>query len=49
MISARDIVTSLGLTVVAVLVTTLLLVGLGPDWAAYAPATCTATKRLFNL
>ena len=44
MITARDIVTSLGLTVLAVLATTLVLTGLGPDWAAYAPATCTATR-----
>lgn len=44
MITTRDIVTSLGLTVLAVLATTLVLAGLGPDWAAYAPATCTATR-----
>ncbi len=44
MITARDIGTSLGLTALAVLATTLLLAGLGPDWAAYAPATCTATR-----
>ena len=44
MITSRDLVTSLGLTVLAVLTTTLLLAGLGPDWSAYAPATCTATR-----
>ena len=43
MITARDVVTSLGLTVLAVIATTLLLAVLGPDWAVYAPATCTAT------
>ena len=44
MITARDLTIALGLTVLAVLATTLLLAGLGPDWAAYAPATCTATR-----
>lgn len=44
MISARDLTIALGLTALAVLATTLLLAGLGPDWAAYAPATCTATR-----
>ena len=48
MITSRDLVTSLGLTVLAVLATTLLLAGLGPDWSAYAPATCTATRCFSN-
>ena len=43
MISARDLTIALGLTALSVLATTLLLAGLGPDWSAYAPATCTAT------
>ena len=44
MITTRDILTGLGLTLAAVLAATLLLFILGPDWAAYAPATCTATR-----
>ena len=44
MITARDVVTSLGVTVLAVLATTLVLTGLGPDWSVYAPATCPAPR-----
>ena len=44
MITARDIAKSLFFTMLAALATTLLLLGLGPDWAAYVPATCTATR-----
>ena len=44
MISARDLATALVLTAIAALGVTLLLVGAGPDWSIYAPATCTATR-----
>lgn len=44
MISARDLATALVLTAIAALGVTLLLVGAGPDWSIYAPASCTATR-----
>ncbi len=44
MITSRDFAVALGLTALAALATTLLLMALGPDWAIYAPATCTATR-----
>lgn len=44
MITRRDIATAFGLTVVSALALTALLLGLGPDWSIYAPATCTATR-----
>lgn len=42
-ISTRSILAALGLTALCALATFAALTGLGPDWAAYAPATCTAT------
>ena len=49
MITARDLSIAFALTALAVLATTLLLMALGPDWAAYAPATCTATRCFCEL
>ncbi|RYY33409.1 MAG: hypothetical protein EOP59_17665 [Sphingomonadales bacterium] len=42
-ISARALLTALALTALSALVVVAGLAALGPDWAAYAPATCTAT------
>jgi hypothetical protein len=44
MIQQRDILSALGLTLLSMVVINLLLFTLGPDWAAYAPATCTTTR-----
>jgi hypothetical protein len=44
MIQQRDILMALGLTLLSMIGLTLLLSVLGPDWAVYAPATCTATR-----
>ena len=49
MITARDLSIAFALTMLSVLATTLLLMALGPDWAAYAPATCTATRCFCEL
>ncbi len=49
MISARDIATAFGLTLVSALAITGLLLALGPDWSAYAAATCTATRCFCEL
>jgi Ceramidase len=43
-ISARQILTAAGFTLLAVALIWLLLTALGPDWAAYSPATCTTTR-----
>jgi hypothetical protein len=43
-IQARQMLMALVLTALAAIATTLLLMLLGPDWSAYAPATCTATR-----
>jgi hypothetical protein len=42
-ISARSILIAVALTALSALGIVALLSTLGPDWAAYAPATCTAT------
>jgi Ceramidase len=42
-ISARSIAIALALTAMSALGVVAILSALGPDWAAYAPATCTAT------
>ena len=44
MITFRDFATALILTALCALAITALLLGLGPDWSIYAPATCTATR-----
>ena len=44
MIRQRDILLALGLTIVSMIGITVLLRLLGPDWAIYAPATCTTTR-----
>lgn len=44
MMTARDLAIAFGLTTVSALAVTALLLGLGPDWSVYAPATCTATR-----
>ena len=44
MITSRDLATALALTAIAALGVILLLLGVGPDWSVYAPATCTATR-----
>lgn len=44
MIRQRDILLALGLTILSMIGITVLLRLLGPDWAIYAPATCTATR-----
>ncbi len=49
MINARDISMAFALTMLSVLATTLLLLALGPDWAIYAPASCTATRCFCEL
>ena len=43
-IDLRSVALAAGLTVVSMAAITLLLTLLGPDWAKYAPATCTATR-----
>lgn len=43
-IRTRDMLTAAGLTALAALGIVLLLMLLGPDWSAYPPATCTATR-----
>ncbi|MES2056949.1 MAG: ceramidase domain-containing protein [Pseudomonadota bacterium] len=43
-ITSRHVLTALALAAVAALGILLLLSLLGPDWLAYAPATCTATR-----
>ena len=42
-ITTRQAMIALALTMLAALATVALLTTLGPDWRAYAPATCTAT------
>ncbi|MES2988929.1 MAG: ceramidase domain-containing protein [Pseudomonadota bacterium] len=42
-IAPRSIITALALTALSALAILALLTALGPNWAAYAPATCTAT------
>ena len=42
-ISMRSVLTALALTALSALGIVALLSALGPNWAAYAPATCTAT------
>lgn len=49
MISARNLLAALGLTVVAAAATWLVLAALGPDWTAYAPANCLATRCFCEL
>lgn len=49
MISVRNFSAALGLTAVAAGATWLLLYGLGPDWARYAPASCLATRCFCEL
>lgn len=49
MINRRDIFLALGLTVASMIVITLLLYLFGPDWAVYAPATCTTTRCFCEL
>lgn len=44
MITSRDLATALVLTAISALTITALLLGLGPDWSVYAPATCTVTR-----
>ena len=44
MITARDLAAAFVLTALAALGITALLGALGPNWSAYAPATCTATR-----
>ncbi len=44
MIRQRDILAALGLTILSMIGITVLLRLLGPDWAIYAPATCTTTR-----
>jgi hypothetical protein len=44
MIRRRDIFMAAGLTLVSMICIILLLRALGPDWAVYSPATCTATR-----
>jgi hypothetical protein len=44
MIRQRDIFMAAGLTLVSMICITILLIALGPDWAIYAPATCTTTR-----
>ena len=43
-IGTRQVVTAAVLTALAMLATVGLLAVLGPDWARFAPATCTATR-----
>ena len=49
MIKQRDLIFSLILTIASMIGITLLLAILGPDWAAYAPATCTTTRCFCEL
>lgn len=49
MITARNLFAALGLTAVAAVATWLVLYGLGPNWAAYAPANCLATRCFCEL
>lgn len=49
MISSRNLVTALALTIAAGVAVTLLLFALGPDWSVYAPASCTATRCFCEL
>ncbi len=48
-ITARPIVTAAALTLVSMVLIWLVLSGLGPNWAAYAPATCTTTRCFCEL
>ncbi len=48
-ISQRPILVAAGLTLLSMAAIWLLLRLLGPDWAAYAPATCTATRCFCEL
>ena len=48
-ISVRSILTALVLTALSAFGILALLSALGPDWAAYAPATCTATHCFCEL
>ena len=48
-ISARSIVVALALTAMSALGVLAILSALGPNWAAYAPATCTATHCFCEL
>jgi hypothetical protein len=48
-IDTRTIVIAAGLTLLSILAITGLLAALGPDWAVYAPATCTTTRCFCEL
>ncbi len=48
-ISARQILAAAGLTLLSMAVIWLLLTMLGPEWAQYAPATCTTTRCFCEL
>ena len=48
-ITSRQLGSAAMLTLLSVAIIYLLLVTLGPDWAAYAPATCTATRCFCEL
>ncbi|MGY4396333.1 hypothetical protein ACVWZA_001513 [Sphingomonas sp. UYAg733] len=48
-ITSRHVLTALALAALSALGIVLLLLQLGPDWAAYAPATCTATRCFCEL
>ena len=43
-LQARRIAIAGGLTILAAIATLFVLRLLGPDWGAYAPASCTATR-----
>ena len=49
MISSRELLTALTLTIAAATAVTLLLLALGPDWSVFAPASCTATRCFCEL
>jgi hypothetical protein len=49
MISSRNLLNALALTAVSGAALTLLLFALGPDWSAFAPATCAATRCFCEL
>lgn len=48
-ISARSVLAALALTAMSALGVLAILSALGPDWAAYAPASCTATHCFCEL